>query len=316
MDTKSKKVLGSVPQAENLLMTTDKRWFVSGSEGFYQIDPDGLIPPQKIPVAFDAHSAPSVNNRAFFFGITQFQHFVYSTCTPDVKNTTSPRYIMLMNLQQSPAAMVAIHQITEPSIFDGLASDAAGHLYLTNMGTLRPMRPGRIVKINMISPTAVASLSKWLETDDRPNGLKIDGDMLYFTQEPLYLLGRSTVKKVSIRSDGTAGAPETIYTTGIARILDDIELVEDGLLITQGGLIDETDPETFHNSRFNKIIHISEKGEELHSTDIQLAPPSAVKLVPDPATASADLIVTERGSQARIGEVIRLSPGWGLKHRH
>ncbi|HEX7634759.1 MAG TPA: hypothetical protein VF427_05695 [Noviherbaspirillum sp.] len=316
MDTKSKKVLCSIPQAENLLMTTDKRWFVSGSEGFYQIDPDGVMPPQKIPVAFDTRSPPSVDNRAFFLGITQFRHFVYSTCTPDVKNTASPRYIMLMDLQQSPAAMVAIHQISDPSIFDGLTSDAAGHLYLTNLGTFLPPRPGRIVKLNMASPTTVAGQSTWLETDGHPNGLKIDGDMLYFTQEPLFLLGRSTVKTVGIHADGTAGAPETIYTTGIARLLDDIELVEGGLLITQGGLIDENDPETFHNSRFNKIIHISEKGEELHRTDIPLAPPSAVKLAPDPAAASADLIVTERGSQARIGEVIRLSPGWGLKNRH
>ncbi len=306
-----KKVLGSVPEAENLIVTSDHRWFAGGNDGFYQIDPDGVTPPQKIPIAFDAHSTPSIGNRAFFFGITQFQHFVYATCTPDVTNATSPRYIMLMDLQQSPATMVAIHRISDPAIFDGLASDAVGHLYLTNLGTFRPLRPGRIVKLNMTSPTTVASLSTWLEADGHPNGIKIDRDTLYFTQEPFRLLGRSTVEKARIKSDGTAGVPETIYTTGIARLLDDIELVDGGLVITQGGLIDEFDPATFHNSQFNKIIHISESGQELHSSDIPLSPPSAVKLVPDPASASADLIVTER-----TGEVSRLSQGWGLRNRH
>ena len=310
MDTESKKILGSVPEAENLLVTTDQRWFASGSDGFYQIDPHGITPPQKIPIAFDAHSVPSIDNRSFFFGITQFQHFVYSTCTQDVKDASSPRYIMLMDLLKSPASMVAIHQISDPVFFNGLASDAGGNLYLTNEGTFFPPRPGRIVKLDMTSPATVASQSDWLVADGHPNGLKIDADMLYFSQEPVHLLGRSTVKKVRIKSDGMAGVPETIYTAGIARLLDDIELVEGGLAITQGGLIDELDPATFHNSRFNKIIHISESGQELHGSEIQMSPPSAVKLVSDSISPSPDLIITER-----TGEVIRLSQGWGLRKR-
>ncbi len=306
-----KKVLCTVPEAENLIVTSDHRWFAGGSDGLYQIDPDGVAPPQKIPIAFDAHSAPSIDNRAFFCGITQFQHFVYATCSPELTNATSPRYIMLMDLQKSPLSMVAIHQIADPVFFNGLASDAAGNLYLTNEGTFFPSRPGRIVKLDMASPTTVGSLRTWLETDGHPNGIKIDGDMLYFSQEPIHLLGHSTVNKVRIKSDGAASVPDTIYTTGIARLLDDMELVDGGLVITQGGLIDELDPATFHYSSFNKVIHINEEGQELHATDISLSPPSAVKLAPDPASASADLIVTER-----TGEVIRLSQGWGLRSRH
>jgi len=311
MVAESKKVLGTVPKAENLLVTTDKRWFASGSDGLYQFDPHGITPPQKIPIAFDAHSVPSSDNRSFFFGITQSQHFVYSICTPDIKDAASPRYIMLMDLLQSPASMVAIHKISDPVFFNGLASDVDGNLYLTNEGTFFPPRPGRIVKLGMASPTTVAYQSDWLAADGHPNGLKIDVDMLYFSQEPIHLLERSTVKKVWIKSDGTAGVPETIYTAGIARLLDDIELVDGGLVITQGGLIDELDPETFHNSRFNKIIHISESGQELHGSVIQMSPPSAVKLAPDSISPSPDLIVAER-----TGDVIRLSQGWGLKNRH
>jgi len=311
MDTKNKKVLSSVPDAENLLVTTDKHCFVSGSDGLYQIDPDGATPPQKIPIAFDTHSTPSIDNRAFFCGITQFRHFVYATCTPELTSAISPRYIMLMDLLRSPLTMAAIHRISSPMFFNGLASDAAGNLYLTHEGTFLPSQPGRIVKLDMTSSRTVVSQSDWLAADGHPNGIKIDGDMLYFSQEPIHLLGRATVKKVRIKPDGTAGVPETIYTTGIARLLDDIELVEDGLLITQGGLIDEIDPKTFHYSSFNKIIHISESGRELHESDIQLAPPSAVTLASDDAAASADLIVIER-----TGDVIRLSQGWGLKNRH
>ena len=137
------------------------------------------------------------------------------------------------------------------------------------------------------------------------------GDMLYFSQEPAYLLGHGYVKKVRIKVDGTPDMPVTIYTAGIARFLDDIELVDGGLVITQAGLIDSLDPATFHYSTFNKVIHISESGQALHSSDVRLSPPSAVKLVPDSAAPSPDLIITERA-----GDVIRLSQEWGLKPRH
>lgn len=310
METDGKKLLGVVPEAENLLVTTDHRWFVSGKDGFYQIDPDGIDPAQRIPIAFDAISSPPSTDKLFFCGITQFQDFVYSTCTPDLKSASSPRYIMVMDLRDSPIRMRAIHQISDPSFFNGLASDSAGNLYLTNEGSFLPSRPGRIVKLRMASPTAVAVQSDWLSVDGHPNGIKIDRDTLYFSQEPSRLLGRAKVKKVRIKADGTADAPSTVYTVGIGRLLDDIELVDGGLLITQGGLIDEIDPATFHNSRFNKVIHISESGQELHSSDVQLSPPSAVKLMPDSTSASPDLIITQR-----TGEVIRLSQAWGLKPR-
>lgn len=314
MNTEYKRVLGPVPKAENLIVTSDNRWFASGGDGFYQIDPDSAASPQQIPIAFDANSAPSTDNKAFFCGITQFQHFLYATCTPELLSATSPRYIMLMDLQQSPLTMVAIHQISDPMFFNGMASDMAGHLYLTNEGSLLPPQPGRIVKLNMASPTKVVGQSDWMMVNGHPNGLKIDGDMLYFSQEPLRIgEHRATVQKVGIKSDGTvAGAPETIYTVGGAdRLLDDIELVEGGLLITQGGLWAHIVPEIFPDSPFNQIIHISESGQELHITDIQLAPPSAVKLVPDSAAPSPALIVT-----LRTGEVIRLSQEWGLRNRN
>src|SRR5689334_3700835 len=88
-------ILGSVPYAENLLVTTDNRWFAGGSDGLYQISPEGATPPQKIPIAFDTRSAPSTGNQSFFFGITQYQHFIYATCTPAPQDAASPRYIML-----------------------------------------------------------------------------------------------------------------------------------------------------------------------------------------------------------------------------
>lgn len=311
MNTESKKVLCSVPDAENLIVTIDNRWFASGGDGFYQIDPDGVIPPQQIPITFDTSSAPSIDNKAFFCGITQFQHFVYSTCTPELLSATSPRYIMLMDLQQSPLTMVAIQQISDPVFFNGLASDASGNLYLTNSGTFIPPLPGRIVKLSMASPTTVASQTDWLMSDGHPNGIKIDGNRLYFSQEPIHLLDFARMKHVSIKTDGTAGVAETFYTAGGARLLDDIELVEGGLLITQADLTDSIDPKKSHDSPLNKIIHISESGQELHSSNIQLAPPSAVKLVPDAAAPSPDLIVTQR-----TGEVIRLSQEWGLRNRY
>lgn len=310
MHTNSKKVLGAVPYAENLLVTSDKRWFAGGSDGLYQIDPDGATPPQKIPVAFDAHSTPSTDNRSFFFGITQHQHFIYATCTPDPQDATSPRYIMLMDMMQSPPSMAAIYSVSNPSFFDGLSTDAAGNLYLTCFGTLFPLRAGKIIKLSMASPTTVASQSDWLAVGGHPNGIKIDGDTLYFSQEAALFVGYAYVKKVRIQADGTPDMPIVIHTAGIGRILDDFELVDGGLVITQAGLIDSFDPTKFHDSPFNQLIHISESGQELHSSP-PLSPPSAVRLVPDSTSPSPDLIVTER-----TGDVIRLRQEWGLKQRH
>lgn len=309
-DVESKKVLCSVPEAENLIVTNDNRWFVSGGDGFYQIDPNGVTQPQKIPLAFDSSSAPSTDNRSFFFGITQYKHFIYASCTPNPKDPASPRYIMFMDMMRSPASMTAIHQISDAVFFNGLGSDAIGNLYLAYGGKFIPPTSGKLVKLSMSSLTTVASQSDWLDADGRPNGIKINGDTLYFSQEPTLLVGNSHVKKVRIKADGTPDTPATLYTAGIGKLLDDIELVDGGLVVTQAGFIDSIDPATFHNSRFNKIIHISESGQEFHSSHIPLSPPSAVKLVPDSTSRSPDLIITER-----TGEVSLLSQMWGLKPR-
>ncbi len=311
MDTSGKKMLGTVPGAENLLATTDNRWFVSGKDGFYQIDPDGVVLPRKIPIAFDPDAGPSTGKPAFFLGITQYRNFVYASCTPDQTRASSPRYIMFMDITQSPPAMVAIHQIFNPGFFNGLAADAAGDLYLTDIGETFPPRPGRIMKLYMASPRTVARQLEWLKVEGHPNGLKIDGDTLYFSEEPLYLVGKSLVRKVRIGPDGRAELPQTIYAADVLRLLDDIDLVDEGLLVTQAGLIDSIKPEWFHHSRFNKIIHISENGQELHGSQMPLSPPSAVKLVPGSASPSPDLIITER-----TGEVSRFSQEWGLRPRH
>ena len=311
MDASGVKMLGKVPGAENLLVTADNRWLVSGSKGFFQIAPDGATSPQQIPIAFDTHSVPSLSNQAFFLGIAQYQDYVYATCTRDSKSSSSPRYIMFMDMKQFPLSMAAIHQISNPRFFNGLATDADGNLYLTDAGDFFPPHAGCIVKLNMAAPTAVADQLEWLKTDGHPNGLKIDGNTLYYSEEALYLFGNSCVRKAKIKPDGTADVPQTVYSVGILRLLDDIDLVDDGLLITQAGLFDSMMPELLHNSRFNKIIHISENGQELHHSHMQLSPPSAVKLVPAPVLPSLDFIVTER-----TGEVIRLSPGWDLQQRH
>jgi hypothetical protein len=311
--SEAKQVVGSVPEAENLLVTDDERWFVSGSDGLYQVEARGGTSPQKIPLAFDADHPPSIADRSFFFGITQYRNFVYAICTPNLKDAASPRYLMLMDTEQSRASMVAIHRMSNASFFNGLGSDGHGNLYLADFGKVFPPAPGKLVKLTLSSPATVSGQSDWLASvDGHPNGVKICRDILYFSQEPVYFVGDSHIKKVRIKVDGTADAPGTLYTAGIGKLLDDIEPVEDGLVITQASLLNSFNPALFHQSHINKIIHIDESGEERHSTHISLAPPSAVRLASNSTVSpdSPDLIITER-----TGEVSRLSQSWGLKPR-
>ncbi len=311
-DADSRNVLGLVPKAENLIVTSDNRWFASGGDGFYQIDPSGATQPWKIPIAFDANAVPSSEKEGFFCGITQYKRFIYANCTLDPGGEGSPRYIMCMDTAQSPLSMVAIHCLFNAVFFNGMASDADGNLYLAEGGKFFPPTPGKLVKLSLSSPTTVASQSDWLTgLDGRPNGIKIAGHTLYFSQNAVFLIGHSHVKKVEIKAEGTAGTPKTLYTSGIGKLLDDLELVDGGLLLTQAGLLDSLSPARFHRSRFNKVINIDEEGRELHDSHVPLTPPSAVRVMPGAGAAmSADLIVTER-----TGVVSRLSQRWGVRPR-
>jgi hypothetical protein len=306
--TDAKKVISLVPEAENLLFTSDGRLFVSGHDGLYQVDLDGLAPPRRIPFAFDMNSSPSLKNEAFFLGLAQVGHFVYASCTQSPMDSDSPRYIMFMDITQSPLKLTPILKAENEGIFNGMAADDEGNLYLADSGRIRIPKPGRIMKLKLSSPTTVAELTEWLPSEGaRPNGIKIDGDMLYFSEEPLlflFTIGDSHVKKVQINTDGTAGSPINIFTTTSGKLLDDIELVQDGLLATQSRLLNP------HSRKVNKILHISESGERLHESELPLALPSAVTLVPEAGSEPPDLIVTERR-----GMVSRVSQTWGVKPR-
>jgi len=303
----TKKVLGVVPEAENLTFTNDGRLLISGGDGLYEVDPEGRTPVRRIPIAFDRNSSPSLENRAIFLGLTQCRHFVYASCTHSLEDPKSPRYIMFMDTTQSSASMVAIHKMENEGFFNGMAADSEGNLYLADGGKIIPPKSGKLVKLRLSSPTTVAERSDWLASEGgRPNGVKIDGDTLYFSEEPLlFFVGDSHVKKVRIKADGAAGVVEKIYSRPSGKLLDDIELVEGGLLVTQTRIINR------HSRIGNKVIHISEDGAKLHETQVALALPSAVKLVPDAESSpSPDFIVTERGDA-----VSRISQDWGLKPR-
>lgn len=64
---------------------------------------------------------------------------------------------------------------------------------------------------------------------------KSTGTFFIFRRSLCNLSAKAHVRKVKIKSDGTADVPDTLYTIGIGKLLNDIDLVDDGLSLRKPG---------------------------------------------------------------------------------
>lgn len=291
-------ILTTAPSAENAIQTSDGRLFVSASDGLYQVNASTKTK-TKVPVALSATSAASTSTNCYFTGLAQYQNYLYAACTPDVESNFALRHLLVMDLNQSPQ-MRSFHSVSDIGFFNGISLDANGNIYAANFGSLATPSAGRIIKLTMSSRTTVASKVNWLYSTGRINGIRVNGNTVYYVEDNVYFAGYNYFKKVGITSIGTAGTPQTIYRS--TNYIDDFILVTDGAVLATAAM------SPFAPSN-GEVVHISETGAVLHSAKFPGWQPTAVAFMKTPTWGS--LLVTELAQ----GNVFILGQSWGLNPR-
>jgi len=243
--------------AENLTFSSDGRLFVTGADGLYEIVDDGTG-------VVEARQLAAVPGHGFN-GITEIDGVLYALSV-DFLGSSS---LYAAALTATPSFR-EIHVLTGVTLANGLAADAAGHLYVSSS------LQGQILRLQRApeDPFSITAQEVWLSGLVEPNGLKVSASALTFVD-----LG--SVRRAAIGDDGRAGPVTTIVSR--FTFFDDLFVDDRGILVanTLAGSLQAFGPNGFG------------RGRTCAGT---FANPSAV--VPADARfapAGSGLIVTERG---------------------
>ncbi|MFO1421353.1 MAG: hypothetical protein U1F59_10570 [Candidatus Competibacteraceae bacterium] len=301
--------------AENLTLTEEGRLFVTGSLAAYEIvwDEDGTFRQQAIPI-----TAGDVPGNCLMNGITARGNSLYLACTHihkgknsllpnlfgDIRNIDQNSGFLLLVLaetvyqvdsyivradldQESPVFTEGI-RLPGKCFANGLDSDEQGSLYAAN--SVVGLSPS-LFKIRFPEACGTITLGTvWHRPIEHgtPNGLKIKGDYVYYTCLHGLPVWASTLQRVRIMPDGSAGEAEIVYKS-LFSIFDDFDIVDDGFVIANIFSIPY---------RFGCLLFVTNSGElrgifrsKNHKS------PSAVKVVrkTNNPFKEGDILITEKG---------------------
>lgn len=253
-DSKTETIVSGIPDAENLFFTPEGRLFVSGGKNVFEIiqKPDGSY--DKLDMFHDA---------CIVEGIAQRENYIVGVCSRDNfsellhSDLIAARIEPLDQSQIDPEfpnrhpsmEMNVIHSLSSIIIPNGVAVDAYGDVYIADYAA------PKIHKVTLTDSTQVEDVSVWKEgVGAIVNGLKWQGDQLYFTAQ-LSGLTTAALGRVQQHSDGSAGDHEILYERRFS-VLDDLLLFDGGVLLTDylkgsifhwkdGEIVYETDQATF-----------------------------------------------------------------------
>ncbi len=300
-----------IPDAENLLFTSDGRLFITASEHVYEYT--------------NAKGAELVLHtaNAEFLGMAQVGNYLYVVrSTMRVKpfqqldianllqqglaqylfNTFSDlimnKELLRADLTQTSLNFLPVYTLKNMFLPNGMAADSSGNLYIADETFLSI---GQIVKVTISGNNF--SQETWLSTSNgvcSPNGMSIRDNTLYFTDFKMSTL-KAMVKKVDI-INGRPGSVSTLYSqTGL---FDDLEAGNykgvDGIVVAnfaKGSLL--------LLDKNGKLVSEILKGE--------LDFPSSVRIGKGSMFNSDDLIITEKGilmeKESNIGNKVSLLQG-------
>jgi len=263
--------IATVPDAENSLITVDGRLFVTGSFNLYEItkDSDG---------AFVNHRV--IEEDLYFGGIDEYKGRLYTL-------KSNPGLNIL--LKPDPSLVIADLQAMDPfagpqpldtlftdiplpdmSMPNGLVIDKKGHLYISD--TLK----GKIFRFDILDDdlsTLDGPFDTGLEGLGSPNGLAVDGDVLFFTDG-------GSVKKTMILDGGALGPAQTLFSGRF--LLDDLTVYQGCPVVCD--YVSGT------------VFQLSATGEIMRETKLEtFAFPSSVNLAQGPLFTEGDILVTEKG---------------------
>ena len=263
--------MATVPDAENSLITSEGRLFVTGSFNLYEIT-------KNAEGVFESH--PVLDEAYYFAGIDEYKGFLFTLrngkglnmmLKPDPVLVIAPLSDLAPEYGPRPSKDLFTEiPLDGMSMPNGLAIDARGHLFISDtLGgkihrfTLSPDDP------EQVDGPYDCALSGLMS----PNGLVVDCTTLYITD-----LG--SVKKADILADGYLGPVKTLFSGRV--MLDDLTVFKGTLVVADymGGT----------------IFQLSPQGKILRETKMEtFAFPSSVNIGTGPMFETGDIVVTEKG---------------------
>lgn len=200
-----------LPDAENSIATRDGRFFVTCTNGVYEIrkNPDGNS-------EFEYVKETVISESGLFTGIAEYNGVLYTTLMKSVTET------VLKSINLSTGEVKTVYRFTKVLMPNGIAFDAAGNLYVNDMIDLS-LTLGRIIKLAIDhSSCNVTGESIWLDCGlAAPNGMKYYNNSLLVTD-----LG--SVKRIPV-VNGRPGTMTVLYTR--ASMLDDLAVYGNNLIV-------------------------------------------------------------------------------------
>ncbi len=301
----------NIPDAENLLFTSDGRLFITASEHVYEytnargaelvlhtVNSEFLGMAQVGNYLYVIRSTYRIKPAQTFNLANLLQQglaqYLFNTFSDLIMN----KELLRADLTQTSLTFLPVYTLKNMFLPNGMASDNAGNLYIADETFISI---GQIVKITISGNNF--SQETWLSTSNgvcSPNGMSIRDNTLYFTDFKMSTL-KAMVKKVDI-INGRPGTVSTLYSqTGL---FDDLEAGNykgvDGIVVAnfaKGSLL--------LLDKNGKLVSEILKGE--------LDFPSSVAIGKGGMFTSNDLIITEKGilmeKESNIGNKVSLLQG-------
>ncbi|PPE75778.1 hypothetical protein C3942_02490 [Solimonas fluminis] len=256
-----KTVLLTIPDAENLLFSTDGRLFVSGGTNVYEVTRDGA----------EWMATPLLDGSCNFTGLAIQRDTLYANCFD--KQLYAARLTAHPRLQP-------IHQydIAAPN---GLTDGPDHTLYLANGPLATNALPNpqvRRLKLDPQDPMKVVSDEVWTRQGLLgPNGVQRKDRTLYVSNTGLG--GLAEIRAYDIQADGSAGPGRQVAS--LLTVPDDFSIVRDSFLVAGFGT--------------SQISLVGPDGSISSTALLSFSFPSQVRVGRPPLFAPTDILVTEKG---------------------
>lgn len=266
-------VFDGVPNAENQLAAGNGRWFVSGDGAVYEGRYDGRAYRKRALVARLRDGSP---HACTFLGLAERRGRLFAVCSDSTLDPFAAKRLFSLDLADPAAELREIARPAGIALPNDLAVDPDGHLLLADSGA--PLLPGRLWRLTLDAAGVVTGQAELHAFPlCKPNGLRVDGDRLYVSLNPLSYVGVSQLKRYRLTAGGLADG-STLYSSW--GFIDDFALTTDGAVVAE--------------FLAGRVSHVSEGGQVLRQA--AFAQPTSVRVSAGGDFPAGAITVTERGN--------------------
>ncbi len=232
-------------QTENGVFLPDGRYFVAGSSGIQEVKstPDDNyncdVDPQSNLTVCTLVAPELEGHKCFYSSLTSDGTYLYATCTDWKQGLLGtfqkPNYASFLRILpgESGADEVIVREFPQPVWYNGMDMLDGNSILMTQSVANQGSGNSSIIKLDITNAdTLDFEISDWLPSSSlylNPNGLAIDDGYVFF-------IGGQNLFRIRINRDGSAGTPFLLYQSVLTRILDDITVIGDRVLIAEAGL--------------------------------------------------------------------------------